>query len=432
MDDQTFRPCHGRYHVQCFRVGEPFRSRRSKSQGLHFPAVHSWPNFICEACTVRAVIGRELFGRYDPQLLALERMRILDMAHYWAQGTHRGYQSKIRIIQQFERQFDFRVLRPTQLASPPHGPEIPLMWCQEAYSLRPAASRRQNSTGNKTVSFGTVRALRSAVSQFYTWDYMVAHPSTTMDGTSNRVLVQDCRPTDTLAFTLHARGMSSRIGADSVPATPLLDRHVRTLDSELNRQYLDATDPTLKRELALAGLANLILWLGWLRSAEALGLEWEDIDVITPDNGPSVDLPWGIGAISLRLQPETKTNRTTQADVHMAYTTASGYHLGTWFHRASSCSARAHGGRDHSRIFQHADGSPWTSLYYREVFLYPHLRRLQSAGDPYLRPFTGGAGNSLEDKFWSLHCYRRGARTHVSKRVALGGLRLRKATREHI
>jgi hypothetical protein len=64
--------------------------------------------------------------------------------------------------------------------------------------------------------------------------------------------------------------------------------------------------------------------------------------------------------------------------------------------------------------------------------LYPALRAQQQDGDPYLRPFTGGPGNSLEDKFWSLHCYRRGARTHVSRGGIYGHNRLKKATNDQV
>ena len=79
-----------------------------------------WPNFICEACTVRAVLLRELTGHDDWKLLCFERMRILDMAHYWASGTLAAYGSKLRILATFESHFDnLSIFRPTPLAPPP-------------------------------------------------------------------------------------------------------------------------------------------------------------------------------------------------------------------------------------------------------------------------------------------------------------------------
>ena len=84
---------------------------------------------------MRAVIKRELTGLDDWKLLCLERMRLIDTAHYWAAGTHKTYQDRLKVIRNFESAFDFRILVATPLFRPPSGPEIPLMWCQESYSL---------------------------------------------------------------------------------------------------------------------------------------------------------------------------------------------------------------------------------------------------------------------------------------------------------
>ena len=62
--------------------------------------------FICEACTVRAVKERELSWKADDTaLVMLEQMRLIDMAHNWAIGTHKSYQSKNRILRDFEESF---------------------------------------------------------------------------------------------------------------------------------------------------------------------------------------------------------------------------------------------------------------------------------------------------------------------------------------
>jgi hypothetical protein len=114
----------------------------------------------------------------------------------------------------------------------------------------------------------------------------------------------------------------------------LLDRHVRFLDQSLTARYHAATLPALKRDLALAGLANCLFWCGWLRTSESFGTEWQDFQVVEPRDGPQVDLPVGCGIVGCRLQAETKSNRTSRPDCIMAYRTTSGYSLGTWFHRA--------------------------------------------------------------------------------------------------
>ena len=117
-------------------MGDPFRSRRQGKEGLKFPKGATWPTFICELCTVRQVIQREPKGPTDFQLLMLERIRILDIVSYWAKSTHNTYKTKFKVIQQFEELFGLKILEPTYLEEPPTSIDIPLMWCQELYSLR--------------------------------------------------------------------------------------------------------------------------------------------------------------------------------------------------------------------------------------------------------------------------------------------------------
>jgi hypothetical protein len=355
-------------------------------------------------------------------------MRLVDMAHSWALGTHDAYQGKLTVIRNFEASFGFRFLQPTKLVRPPSGPEIPLMWCQEAYSIRPGSSRRTSGDKTLTLAFTTIRGLRSAASQYLAWDMMVSNPATVLDH-QQRVLVQPCRPTDSIGYSFHAKGMASRIGDEAQPSLPLLDCHVRYLDADLDRRYQLATTATIRRTMALAGFANLTLWLGWLRSSETFGLHWKDLVVTEPEDGPLADLPIGCGALSYTLLPETKSSRTRCADLIVAYETLSGYQIGKWFHRARISSGIDVPWFDNNApIFCHPDGAPWTSLYFRTTFLYPSLHTQQQAGDSYLRPYTGGLGNSLGAKMWSLHCYRRGGRSHVSRGGVYGRRRFKKAT----
>jgi hypothetical protein len=414
-------------------VGAPFTTRRKDGLGLSFPPVHDWANFVCEACTVRAVIKRELTGLDDWKLLCLERMRLIDTAHYWAAGTHKTYQDRLKVIRNFESAFDFRILVATPLFRPPSGPEIPLMWCQESYSLRRGAARRQSEVNDLTLAFSTIRSLRSAASQFFAWDSMVSQPSVSFMDDRKRILQLPCRPTDNLNSTFHAAGMSARVGDEAKPSMPLLDRHVRYLDASLEARYRAASTSFERRELALAGLSNLCLWLGWLRTTEIYSTEWRDFHVVEPCDGPQVDLPIGVGIVGVKLQAETKSNRTSRPDVILAYQTLSGYSPGKWFHRARrNCHIGPAWSVNASRVFLSPDGTLWTSKYFRESYLYPSLRLQQAAGDAYLRPFSGGPGNSLEEKFWSLHCYRRGARSHVSRGGIYGRHRFKKATNDQV
>jgi hypothetical protein len=130
--------------MDCYRAGFPFKTRLLANGGLNIPSgIHEWPHFICEACTVRSVVDRELsWSAQDTALLMFERVRTLDMLHKWAPGTHRTYHSKIRVFRGFERDLGVLVLPLTPLLRPPNGPSIPLMWAQERYSLYPARWKR--------------------------------------------------------------------------------------------------------------------------------------------------------------------------------------------------------------------------------------------------------------------------------------------------
>jgi integrase len=379
------------------------------------------------------MIDRELTGPSDWKLMCFERMRILDMAHYWAVGTHAQYQSKLNAISQFELAFGIeqRILRPTPLLRPPASSDIGLMWMMESYSLRTTTLRGTDE--RQLLSNATVRQLRSATSQYCAWDLMVSKPDGVYFDQQRRLICQPCRPTDGLGCSLFASGIASRIGEDVSPSVALLDRHVRSLLSDLEELYLSAQATAARRHAALAGLATLLLWLGWLRSSETFDLRWQDFDVVEPENGPLVDLPRGCGVVGVRLGPETKSSRNKAVDMFIAYQCFSGYHIGKWFHRARRCCGI---GADYkecsSRVFTHPAGTPWTSHFYRHSFLYPSLTRQRLAGDVMLAVFDDTPGNTVASKFWSLHCFRRGARSQVSRGGKFGHHRFRKALKSQV
>jgi len=415
------QPCGSAYHVDCFRAGPPFKTRRLHGQGLVFPKIRIWPIFVCEACTVRAFLGRELHGLRDWQLLCLERMRILDVAHAWSPGTHSVYQAKFRVLQQFSQSFGVPILNTPTLSAPPTPTEIPLMWAHEFYSLIRSRAGRTRSlplAEQPGASFGTIRQLRSAVAQFESLALLSTEPGRTV-ADRNQVWISQCRLTDSHALSLFMTGLGSRIGAETKPSTALLDRHVRWIDADLNNKYLACNSLSTRRELARAGLVNLLLWLGWLRSGEVFGLTVASVECIPPTLGSSKDLPKNVGALLLRLQPETKTSRSKTADVVIAYQTVSGFCPGKWWLRL----VRSNGFRPDQRplrpsdlLFVHDDNTLWTSHYFRHAYLYPALASQKLLGDPFLHAFDDSPGNSLPEKFWSLHSYRRGSRTTCQRR----------------
>ena len=117
-------------------MGAPFRTRLREDGGLAMPPLPDFPNFICELCTVRSVLDRELYFRgRDSLLLAYERIRMIDTVNSWAAGTHKAYQSKLRVIREFEANFQMNVLVNTPVERPPSSRAIALMWVQQHYAV---------------------------------------------------------------------------------------------------------------------------------------------------------------------------------------------------------------------------------------------------------------------------------------------------------
>ena len=123
------------------------------------------------------------------------------------------------------------------------------------------ASHRSRGTST-TVSYSTVWQLRLAASQWGAWDSMVAFPLAYILSKDRRILHQECQATDSLVSTLLSTGLASRMGEDVRPAEPLQEHQVRAFAATLDHCYRHALLPLERREVALAGLANLLFWLG--------------------------------------------------------------------------------------------------------------------------------------------------------------------------
>lgn len=413
QDEQRFLACGSAYHLQCIQVGEPFRSRLPESRGLVYPRLAVSPTFICEACTVRAHIGRELHPTsQDLSLLMLERMRLVDQANAWARGTHQSYQGKLRRIRRFERRYEVRCLEPTALLRPPRSASIPLMWCQQQYTLEQPHGRHSQS-GDR-ISYQSSRALRSAASFYYTWDLQIAHPDRAMRDDQRRGhLTPGVIPSDGLGYTLMAGGMSRRLGDQSRPPVAITHRYVNWINDRLESLWSVTRNLESRRELAAAAVTNLLAWLGWLRAMELFSLTWDDVDVVDPTRGPAVGLPFGFGVVTLRLLDETKGDRTKVADVVISYVCASGLSVGLWLERLQSLWPEAQGDEP---LIRGRSGRPWDSRYFRRHHLYPWLEALRTEGDAFLQAFSDQPGNTVSDKFYSMGTYRRGGRAEVTKR----------------
>ena len=405
----NFAPCGGVYHTQCISVGPLFRSRRINKGGLTFPRIKRWGSFICEVCTVRAYLGRELRST-DVPLLLLERMRVIDIAWYWQKGTHSTYQSHLGKITDFESKYKLEVLRTPILKRPPTPPDIPLMWCIEENSLNTA---NHISRGGKTtpVTFGTIRGIRSAAAQFYQINALIGAPNAAVLSKEGKLIHQVCRPTDGAQMTMFTKGLSKRLGTEAIQAKPITESIVHGIDKDLEGQFrLSHLSQSTRLQIARAGLFNCLLWLGWLRSQECITLRRKDIKVIYPQQGKKHGFPNGVGALCLLLQPETKSSPDQRADVIIASPTKCGLQPLKWLKRVNDI-----GGKRFKHLFVTKTGCVWTSAYYKKEFLIPYINLEHENKE-----------SNTEVDYYSLNCYRRGARTHVDN-IILNRSLLRKS-----
>jgi hypothetical protein len=397
-------------------MGSPFTSRfRDSGKGLQYPKDMLRLPFVCELCTVRAALGRELTGTgRDRELLALERMRMIDAANSWASATAIKTARGLKQVSQFCSLHDLPDPFPFSLEHPPTSPGLPILWAMEQYTLMD--SLKPGSGAPSRISFNSARYLRSAASAFFAWDISLSHPSSAWRNRERQVLRgTGVSPTDDLLVSMTIDGMARRLGTESRPSMALNGRHIAWNIRHRTHLY---SQPGLslisKYNLAAANVAELFAWLGWLRSAEIFGVEWDDVEVIQPEDSVSRGLPLDTGAILLRLLDETKSNRYKVADVILAFTSASGLPLGYWLDELRLI--RAALGWTSRRLFIQPNGRPWSSHFFRETHLYPLLELQRLEGDPILMALDGRPGNSIREKMFSLHSYRRGADGWVHKR----------------
>jgi hypothetical protein len=172
------------------------------------------------------------------------------------------YKSKFNVLKQFEKDLCpvFDHFRPDY---PPRGPAIRLMWAQIRYSLYPSDWRQRHGQRDKTISFGTNRAMRSAASHYWLWDLLHAPDDKLTLGFKNRpLLVQGCSPTDEAAYTYFTDGFKRPVGNNPKPSAVLLLRHVLWLDTHYLSMYLGAASNTVKADICRAALTNVLAVIG--------------------------------------------------------------------------------------------------------------------------------------------------------------------------
>jgi hypothetical protein len=230
VDSLSLRPCYTRYHASCVCVGAPFRSRLSKHGGglLYPPTMATFP-FICELCTVRSVLRRELSATVtDHHLLCYERMRMIDAAHAWAPSTMTGIHHRLRKLAVFGTTHGLTICQAPQITFPLNSSIIPILWAMSAYTNQISSSKRRLPGEDNHITYNTARSLQSAASAYFRWSRMLQFPDEMYQDQSHRILGNAyTTPTDALIATLVNRGMKKRLGVTSHPATAIQFQHVK-------------------------------------------------------------------------------------------------------------------------------------------------------------------------------------------------------------
>jgi hypothetical protein len=98
-------------------------------------------------------------------------------------------------------------------------------------------------------------------------------------------------------MTFATERLARRLGTEVSKSWVLSHVHIVYMDNYLITAYEQATSLELQHELACAGSVNLLAYLGWLRGREVFESMEEDLKVVLPKDGPSRNLPPGIGAV---------------------------------------------------------------------------------------------------------------------------------------
>jgi hypothetical protein len=245
---------------------------------------------------------------------------------------------------------------------------------------------------------------------YYMVDSQLAYPHQTMKSQSRVSFQSHVAPPDSAMLTFATKGLERRLGSHSKPSWALSHVHLKWIDDCLDQAWNQAPTDSDRHNLAIAGFANLMFYLGWLRGGELFDCAPEDLIVTLPEAAAARGLPPGIGAIELILLPETKSDPAKTADVVVAYCTLSGLSLGKWASRLAD-----HVPFTPGRLFSSPDHPTWTSRIFRENYAWPLLEAMRVHGEPTLKFFSDAPGKRIKDRVYSIHSWRRSGRSRVSR-----------------
>jgi hypothetical protein len=211
-------------------------------------------------------------------------------------------------------------------------------------------------------------------------------------------------------LTFASKGMERRLGNHSKPSWALSYVHIKWIDDCLDEAWNHAPAASDRHNLVIAGFCNLMAYLGWLRGGELFAAKADDLCLTAPEYGAALGLPPGLGAVELRLLPETKSDPAKTADIVVAYTTLSGLSLGKWASRLQDHDPFIPGD-----LLSSNDYPVWSSRIFREKYAWPLLEAMRVQGEPTLKVFSDTPGKRIRDLIYSMHTWRRAGRSRVSR-----------------
>ena len=338
---------------------------------------------------------------------------MIDQSNAWSGDTGRAVAGSLNYMHRFleAHNIDTSLNEGTpRVTHPPVGGALLMLWAMERYTLQPSSNKK-----HEYVTYNSARALRSALSQLHTWCGSLLPAGTSFRDKDRTHLPPRVSQSGSLICQLTTSGMEKRLGTESTPSLALQAHHIQ-YHLHAREQAIAATSPkgAPHYQLCLAQLAELLAWVGWLRANEIFSLRWQDIVCIPPSSAPSHGLPSGSGALLLKLLESTKSEQTKTADHIIAYKTASGLSPGHMYGRVWAL--KGHSASPQELIFVTEKGDPWTSAHFREQHVYPYLYQQLAQGDALLNTYGKSDPNLLRQRLYSLHSWRRGGRTHVSRR----------------
>ena len=108
---------------------------------------------------------------------------------------------------------------------------------------------------------------------------------------------------------------------------------------------------------------------------------------------------------------KTKTSQDKKSDVIISYNSWSGLSAGFWVELLGQFTPA-----DGKSVFSTPKKKKWDSHYFRTRHLFPHLEVLRAQEDPGLANCSDVPGQRIQDRFWSMHSYRRGADGFVQRK----------------